>query len=171
MAPKTYIFRTYWHQALRWPHVALSTFITRDVLRLPKPSLLERYANIFVAFTLSAIFHTFINIGNGKEWIQMFCFFQSFGLAIPLEDAVQALWRRISGDSFAYKDEDVPMWKKIVGFIWVFFYFSAVAPWHIYPAARGASEGDVTMPFGEKTTATVLAVLGPAIVLVFKPEI
>jgi hypothetical protein len=156
----------------------VSTFVTREVLRLPNPSLLERYANIFVAFTLSGIFHVFIDIGNGRtEWGQSMLFFQSFAFGIMIEDGIQALWRRLTGDVFVYADQDVPTWKKIVGFFWVISFFAVVAPWHVYPSASGASEGNaatsvgITKSLGEKTTGTVLVALGSLLLLVFKAEI
>src|SRR5688572_7832700 len=34
--------RTFWHQYLRWPLTSFSNFITRRVLRLPTPSIIER---------------------------------------------------------------------------------------------------------------------------------
>lgn len=170
--------RKFWHQTLRWPHTALSGFITRDLLHLPKPSLLERYSNVFLAFTLSGIFHVFMDIGNGKSELALtMLFFQSFTFGIMLEDGVQALWRRYSGEKFASENGNEAVWKKIVGFVWVFSFFTLVAPWYIYPAARAPPESafklplEVTKTIGEKAAGTTLVVLGSVLLLVFKAEI
>src|ERR1700760_1370713 len=175
VAFETYTFRKFWHQSLRWPHTALSNLITRDMLHLPKSSLLERYSNNFLAFTFSGMLHVFIDIGNGKsEWSPTMLYFQSFAFGIMIEDGVQALWRRFSGEKFAYSDDDVPIWKKIVGFVWVFGFLSIVSPWYMYPSARvllgksTTSSIEITQLIGEKGAGTVFLVLGSALLLIFK---
>jgi len=156
----------------------VSSYITEDVLRLPKPSLLERYSNIFIAFTLSGILHVFIDLGNGQTDLKStMLFFQSFSFGIMMEDSVQALWRSVTGEKFADRDDYVPMWKKFVGFIWVFAFFSMVGPLYNYPAARMPPDRLVKMPLnmteliGAKGVGTTLVVLGLVLRLVFKVEV
>jgi hypothetical protein len=178
IAHVTYSDRKFWHQTLRWPHTALSTFITRDILHLPKPSLLDRYLNIFLAFTLSGIFHVFMDIGNGKTDLGLtMLFFQSFAFGIMIEDGCQALWRRYVGEKFAHADSYVSMWKKIVGFIWTTAFLSMVAPWYTYPASRVPPERSFVLPIqftktvGNTAAGTVLVGLGSVLLLVFKAEL
>jgi hypothetical protein len=42
--------------------------------------------------------------------------FQSFAFGIMVEDAVQAIWRRLTGEKFQFQ-ESVPVWKKTIGFV------------------------------------------------------
>jgi hypothetical protein len=147
-------------------------------MQLPRPSLLERYTNLFLAFTFSGIFHVFIDLGNGKTALGLtMLFFQSSALGIMMEDGVQALWRKYSGEKFMDKDNGKFTWKKVVGFVWVICFFSLVAPWYTYPAARMPSGREMKLPiqftksYGDKAAITSIVVLGSILVGVFKAEI
>lgn len=108
---------------LRQPFTSMSNFLARDVLHLPRPSILERYTNIFIVFFLSALLHLFLDYGSGIPWALSgsMHFFLSFAFGIMIEDGVQALWNQFSPPQ---KSEDgetqTPLWKKIVGMLWVF---------------------------------------------------
>ncbi|KIW01193.1 uncharacterized protein PV09_07242 [Verruconis gallopava] len=168
----------HWHQTLRWPLTSLSTFITRDILDLPKPSLLERYTHIFLVFSMSGFLHVFIDIGDGKsEFLSTMLYFQSFALGIMMEDGVQALWRWYTGQPFIENDDAVHVWKKIVGFMWVNFFFVMVEPWYCYPAARLPQRDRKNLPvgvssyIGEGFTYVLTCALGLILLTVFKVEV
>lgn len=63
-------------------------------------------------------------------------FFGSFIVGIIIEDTVQALWRRITGATKQDGDEGVPLWHKLVGYIWVAFWLMVVSPWYLYHNSR-----------------------------------
>jgi len=105
-------------------------------------------------------------------------FFQSFALGIMMEDGVQEIWRRISGTTKADEaDEDVPLWKKIVGYVWTLSFLCIVAPWYGYPMALIPIETRWMVPyvFTEKIGVAGMGLatgIGALILLVvFKPEI
>ncbi|KAL5356670.1 membrane bound O-acyl transferase family-domain-containing protein [Aspergillus floccosus] len=52
---------TFWHQLFRWPMQGLSSFLCRDFLRLPRPSLAERYLKITLIFAISSCLHLAID--------------------------------------------------------------------------------------------------------------
>lgn len=101
----------------------MSNFIARDVLHLPRPSILERYMNIFIVFFLSGAMHLILDCVADIPWelSGAMHFFLSFVLGIMIEDGVQAMWKHISPPQKS-KDGEVmiPLWKKIVGMAWVF---------------------------------------------------
>jgi hypothetical protein len=144
---------------------------------LPKPSILERYTNIFFVFTLSGILHVFFDIVCGKvdSKINTMLFFQSFALGIMLEDGVQGIWRRLTGAKFQ-SDGGTSAWKKAIGFIWVSVFFVIVSPWFGYAMARIPFEhrafGPVTVTekLGIQYTALAVALGLVPLWLAFKSE-
>jgi hypothetical protein len=152
----------------------LSTWITRDVLRLPKPSLLERYSHIFFAFTFSGILHITIDKGERRPGLATrMLFFQSSAIGIILEDGVQALWRRFFGEKFIKIDAEVPRWKKLIGYIWVWSFFIVVSPWSYYPTARqpaGIIFKEIPEIVTDQTAVITLGVLSVVLLFLFKAE-
>ncbi|KAJ6061859.1 uncharacterized protein N7446_005979 [Penicillium canescens] len=85
----------FWHQLLRQPFTSLSNFIARDVLCLPRSSLVERYTNVFIVCFFSGLLHLLVDIlgcvpaqGSGSMF-----FFLSFVLGFMIEDGVKAMWK------------------------------------------------------------------------------
>ncbi|KAJ5763071.1 hypothetical protein N7533_001752 [Penicillium manginii] len=107
----------FWHQMLRQPFTTMSNFLARDVLHLPRPSILERYTNTFIVFFLSGVMHFILDIVADIPWelSGAMHFFLSFVLGIMIEDGVQALWKRVSPPQISKDGEVVtPLWKKVV---------------------------------------------------------
>lgn len=107
---------------LRQPFTSISNFVARDVLHLPRPSILERYTNTFIVFFASGTMHYAIDLASGIPWelSGAMYYFLSFVLGIMIEDGVQALWKRFSPPEKSADGEIVtPLWKKIVGMLWV----------------------------------------------------
>jgi hypothetical protein len=139
--------RKFWHQMLRWPFQSTASFIARDVLGLPRPSLLERYTNILIVFTLSGFVHVCHDFGLGKpssKYMGTMMFFQLFAVGIMIEDGVQELWCRVSGRK---NDDEVPSWQKVVGFIWTAAFFIAVAPLYNYNQIRLPRNSNILFDF------------------------
>lgn len=131
----------YWHQQLRWPLVATASFITRTILHLPQPSILERYTNIFLCFFVSGLIHLAAQYkGPTLEKSGAVEFFSLSALAIMVEDCVQALWKRLpTSDSGANTTKlnsltnvNPVLWKKLVGSAWVLCFLVAVGPFYSY---------------------------------------
>jgi hypothetical protein len=169
--------RKYWHQCLRWPFTSASNFVTKHVLNLPKPSLLERYSNITFVFTLSGIMHVVTSIATTEDdLVGTMVFFQSFAVLIMVEDGVQELWRRWSKEPFV-KDGEVAMWKKIVGYAWVLAVIILVAPWFQYSTARLPKDKAWIVPYsivkgiGVRWAGAASVLGGLLAMAVLKPEI
>jgi hypothetical protein len=143
-------YRKFWHQSLRWSFTSLSNFLTRDVLKLPRPSLLERYTNILLVFTMSGILHVFNDLSMGISLADSgaMLFFQSFALGFMLEDAVQYIWGRF-GAKFNTVEENSksPLWQRVVGFTWVMSWICATSPWYGYPSNRLPVESRWLVPY------------------------
>lgn len=76
-----------------------------------------------------------------------------------VEDGIQEAWRRLTGTQ---KSEVVPMWKKVIGFVWVAAFICAVTPLYAYPNVQ---EPKPAVPYSvaEKTgvsAAATAAVVG-----------
>ncbi|GAQ03679.1 hypothetical protein ALT_1000 [Aspergillus lentulus] len=134
----------FWHQSFRWPLTSVGSYVARDVLRLPRPSLLERYTNIFFTFFTSGVLHLACDaiLGVPPSMSGAMPFFCLFPLAIMLEDGAQEVWRRATGQS----PGAVPFWQRLVGFLWVGSWMCATSPWYLYPAARQQPEKNWMVP-------------------------
>ncbi|OQE38532.1 hypothetical protein PENCOP_c008G07844 [Penicillium coprophilum] len=137
----------FWHQSFRWPLTSVGNYIARDILGLRRPSLLERYTNIFSTFFTSGVLHLACDaiLGVPPSTSGAMRFFCSFPLAIMIEDGVQEIWRRATGQN---KDEDrvMPIWQRLLGFVWVGLWMCVTSPWYLYPAARKQAENNWMVP-------------------------
>jgi hypothetical protein len=103
-------------------------------------------------------------------------FFQSFGILIMMEDAVQALWRRWSKAPRG-KDEQVAMWQRAVGYVWVSAVMVLLTPWFQYSAARLPADKAWAVPYGIterigiKWAGAGIGVGGLVALALLKPEI
>lgn len=165
-------YSKFWHQRLRWPFTAISKFLTQDVLKLPRPSLLERYTNSLFVFTISGLMHLLTDCIQGvapKESGAML-FFPSFALGFMIEDGVQEIWRRQVGNRAGHppaqsgsnnnnnnKDDSTPVWQKTVGYIWVTTFFVITSPWYMYPQQQVPRD-----PEGDFSTSVIEIIGIPA---------
>ncbi|KAL3482118.1 hypothetical protein BJX99DRAFT_252834 [Aspergillus californicus] len=144
---------------------ALATVVTRRVLRLPRPSLVERYAHMLCVFALSAIFHILSDIAQGVDWRQSGAlpFFTSFPVGIMIEDRAQAAWRWATiasrGSMQRHGEDTKPCWQKAVGYVWVVSWFVVLTPHYLgktYELWNTPGEG-AQMPFlGDITQSVVI---------------
>ncbi|KAL4783350.1 membrane bound O-acyl transferase family-domain-containing protein [Aspergillus varians] len=127
---------TFWHQLFRWPMQGISTFLCTSILRLPRRSLVERYAKIIFVFVVSSAIHLAI---DGRAGIllprtgALRCFLVQ-PLGIMLEDGVQELYRRVrvcgGGEVASTK------WTRMAGYIWVWSFLALAAPLYNFPLFR-----------------------------------
>lgn len=167
--------RKFWHQTLRVTLTTVSNFITRKVLRLPRPSITERYTNILLVFTGSGLVH----IEHGHIFgvynpLGTMMFFQFQAVGIMIEDGVQELWRRYSGPS---SDKSFPVWQRLVGLFWVMVVFAISSPWYLYQDALSHTENWWVIPysfvdrFGAPTIGALIGVGTIMNWILFRPEI
>ncbi|KAF8861724.1 hypothetical protein BDZ45DRAFT_687269 [Acephala macrosclerotiorum] len=149
----------FWHQGTRKIFSNPSIYLI-DNFPLPLPSLVSRYAKIFLTFYLSGLVHVtgdWVFMPWSESWTLQFFIAQAFGVMV--EDFVQWIWKSLfeegRGDWKAgglKKDgnERTKMWKKVVGFVWVlaFMLFWSTPAWFFPNAQRntGAVEGKL-LPF------------------------
>ncbi|KAJ5654450.1 toxin biosynthesis protein Tri7-like protein [Penicillium lividum] len=130
----------YWHQQLRWPLTATSSFLTRNILHLPRPSILERYTSTILSFFISGLIHLAAQYkGSTFEKRGAVEFFTSFSLGIIIEDGAQALWSRLtasaSDENNSPKDMNTALWKKIIGYLWVTGWLVGLGAFYSYDMA------------------------------------
>ncbi|KAJ5915208.1 hypothetical protein N7454_011103 [Penicillium verhagenii] len=156
---------TFWHQFLRQPLTAFSNLIARDILHLPRPSVLERYTNIFLVFLGSALLHLTIDIvlGIPTQYSGAMPFFTTFTLAYMIEDGVQALYKRINGSE---NEENTRLnWKRIVGYLWVATWLGVSSTWYMYPASQRTPPHELKIvPFTVSERVGIAPVAGFAVI-------
>ncbi|KAL2204311.1 hypothetical protein CC79DRAFT_1129045 [Sarocladium strictum] len=172
---------TFWHQYLRWPLTSISNFLARRVLRLRTPSIIERYFNVFLVFFFSGVLHVAVDYYDptisSDTFLTTMIFFTSFAFGVMMEDAVQAIWRSVSGSGPRKEGAPVPLWHKVVGYIWTSAFIMAVAPWFIYTRARLPIESTAFVPvlvtpyLGMPVVGGLLAIGAPFLWFGFGAEI
>ncbi|KAI6711090.1 hypothetical protein JHW43_006363 [Diplocarpon mali] len=124
-----------WHQGTRKLFAALGTFIGDEVFVFRKGSPPNTYCKIFVTFFVSGLLHQVADVANGIPWAQSgsLKFFCVQACGIVVEDAVQLIYRSVSGARFG----DPPRWwARLVGYVWTaFFLLFWTTPWWFYPTA------------------------------------
>ncbi|KAJ5179843.1 hypothetical protein N7492_003053 [Penicillium capsulatum] len=163
----------YWHQYFREPFSTFGCFLARNVLRLPRPSRLERYTNLFFVFFASGVMHLVIDHYAGVQESGAMPFFCAFAPGIMIEDAIQELWRRTRG----YPESEISSpWRKAVGFLWVILWLGATSSWYVDPLLQTAKPPPV-VPFGLRSQiplpvlGSVLLAGGVGLKLVFEVEV
>ncbi|KAM0497049.1 hypothetical protein ACHAP8_006941 [Fusarium lateritium] len=97
-----------------------------------------------------------------KPMLPALAFFGSFIVGIIIEDTVQALCRRITGAKKLDGGDGVPVWHKLVGYIWVSFWFIMTSSWYLYHNSRLPPDDTWMVPFSVVDTigmGTALKVL------------
>lgn len=95
-----------------------------NALNIPRGTSLSNYTQVYLAFAISGVLHAFgdfVVAGPSYTGISL-RFFLSQALAITFEDAVLALARRAG-----FSDWPTRM-ARIVGYVWVFVWFSVSLP-------------------------------------------
>jgi hypothetical protein len=141
------------------------------MLRLPRPSIIERYTNIFIVFFLSGLLHIWVDEVGGVPSSRSYAvwWFTSFAVGIVIEDTAQELWRRWSGNR-ERKSAVTSLWRKVVGFIWVGTWFTLTCPRYMHEIMSLPLDGPLLVPFSamdymgvSKSAAFALVVVGGAI--------
>lgn len=143
--------RKFWHQLLRGPFTAISNFIARDVLQLPRPSLLERYTNISLVFGLSGVLHVLVDRVQAipSEYSGAMIAFPITAFAIMFEDGVQEIWRRLTHSTILNKSGNQRtslLWHRVVGYIWTMTWLGVISEWNFHASFQLPSELTTTVP-------------------------
>ena len=152
--------RKFWHQLLRQPFTSLSNFITRDVLCLPRSSLIERYANVFIVFLFSGLLHLFIDVGAGisAQESGAMLYFLSFVLGFMIEDGVKAMWKSVFPLTKEYTGPP-PIWQRAVRFVWTMGWIGVISTRYFVPVQRPELQS-VLVPFNVTDRIGLPALVG-----------
>ncbi|KAK1541151.1 tat pathway signal sequence [Colletotrichum paranaense] len=143
----------FWHQSVRKRINSPANWIAKDVLRLPRGTLLARYAVVILTFTMSTFQHATGDIASGipvsrtgSPW-----FFLVQALGFVLEDVFQYVWKQVAPASA--RDT---WYTKVFGYVWVFAWMFWCTPFYAYPvSANNRGDQDAILPF-----SVLKAVLG-----------
>jgi hypothetical protein len=104
-------------------------------------------------------------------------YFPTMTIFYMIEDGAQELWRRISGNTTSDTEASTPLWKRIVGYVWVISWLCVCAPWYNYPSLRVPAEKASPIPFslvervGMQCAVTIVIASAPIIKFLFGGEI
>ncbi|KAJ5716853.1 hypothetical protein N7488_002499 [Penicillium malachiteum] len=171
----------FWHQLVRQPFGSVSTFITRDILGLPPKSSIEQYTVVLLVFFFSGGLHVVLDIVQGipGEESGAMLLFMTAGLGLMIEDGIKDLWRKVSASRRAgesRKDTPVPLWQKIVGFMWAMGWLGLTSTWYFYPQmVRPENQNlvpwSLASKFGLPVVGAAALIWGLLVALVFEVEI
>jgi hypothetical protein len=153
---------------MRWPLTSVSEFLTTKILRQCSPSFKKRYLNLYLVFLISGIIHLLGDYIQGVPLQESgsFIFFLGCALGIMLEDGVQGILRSFSGVPMSKPpiDHAIPLWKRMVGFVWVIMWLSLVSPYYILTSRHLPKENRWYVPWSvagviglQPATYTVIA--------------
>lgn len=173
--------RKFWHQFLRQPFTAVSNFISRKLLHLPRLSILERYTNNFLVALLSALLHTLVDTVQGTplDYSGSLAFFLSMILGMMIEDGVRALWNRVQPPSDTKQssgEASLPAWRRAVGLVWVMGWLGVTSTFYFHPISQLPAGETTLVPLslveiiGFETVGVVVAISGPVIGFAFAVE-
>ncbi|KHO00256.1 TRI7-like toxin biosynthesis protein [Metarhizium album ARSEF 1941] len=139
----------FWHQMLRWPLTSWANYLARDLLRLPRPSLTERYLNTLLVFLLSGLLHVVVDSVQGVPPSQSkaMVFFPLFTVGFMVEDGIQEAWKRLGAPKQARQpDLGTPLWQRVLGFVWVITWMSLTSRQYLFASRQMSEHGREFVP-------------------------
>jgi type III secretory pathway component EscS len=170
---------------MRRPFTSISNFVSWDVLKLSRSSLLERYTNISIVFLVSAVFHVIVDMLQSipTEKSGSIPFYLAFVIGIMLEDGVQELWKNLQPrnepemEAKRSTKDVVPLWKWSIGLVWVMLWLGVTSTWYFTPMIQATTEDMRMVPvsaaryIGLGPLTGIVAISGAIIAFTFEIEI
>jgi hypothetical protein len=125
----------FYHQLFRRFCSRIADFIACSAMRLPRNTLISRYAVLFITFLLSGIIHVSGDMGAGlplRESGSLY-FFCTQAAGIMLEDTVQGEYESLSGRSEGNRRKGPSRWARLLGWTWVVLFLSWSTPMWVFP--------------------------------------
>lgn len=137
----------FWHQHNRKRFTAPADFLINRILHLRKHTFVTRYTHLFTVFLLSGLLHFWIELSQDFNWKEsgQIQFFLTQAGGIFLEDAVQGIWRYITGEQRVKST-----WgRRAIGYLWVLMFMWWSTPCWFYPGLRmnTGDENEKLLPF------------------------
>lgn len=117
-------------------------FLTDEVFRLRRGTLVSRYTRLTIAFLVSGILHVSIDAAQGTHPFKSGAprFFTMQALGIMLEDAIQHLYQRCGGKP--------GIWSRGAGYLWLSLWMVWTTPSWTWVAARALLvRDDAKLPY------------------------
>lgn len=181
----TYLNSKFWHQLVRQPFGSVSTYITRDILCLPRRSYLERYTTVLLIFFFSGALHVILDVVQGIPGNESgaMLLFMTAPLGLMAEDGIKTVWKWLVGfgskpeqPAQASKNVATPVWQKVLGFLWAMVWLGITSTWYFYPQML-RPENQNLVPFsiasviGLPAVGGIVVIWGLFVAFVFEVEI
>jgi len=101
---------------------------TARLLGLRKGGIGSRYTQLYISFAISCLYHEFQIFNVTRRDVGEYAFFMSQPLAIVAEDCIQWIWIKCSGQ---FQNNVRDRLGTMIGYIWVFLWFSYSLPTYI----------------------------------------
>ena len=135
---------------MRRPLCSSATFVTRDLLGLPKGSLLARYTHLIFVFAFSGLLHMVGHVAEGSSLsasADVFQFFVTQGAGIMVEDGLSALYRRwIISEERSRLSRSTRAAEMVSAYAWVLLFLTWSTPVWLYNIAVNPSS-EPFLPF------------------------
>ncbi|PIL29222.1 hypothetical protein GSI_09271 [Ganoderma sinense ZZ0214-1] len=137
-----------WHQMTRG-HLSACGKTVASALGFKKGTNGSAYAQLYTAFVISGMFHSFGDVSLGAPMGKSMPFFLWQAVVITFEDSVIAAARRLGVGSVAVKEGkegSPPWWARVFGYVWVSVWLSYSVRLYVswsFPAGVGSTY----MPF------------------------
>ncbi|KIK56842.1 hypothetical protein GYMLUDRAFT_229841 [Collybiopsis luxurians FD-317 M1] len=118
-----------WHQMVRRFCISPGKLISQK-LNLQSGSLSNAFIQIYIAFLVSAIVHSFGDFRTNDRLGKSFLFFTLQPIAITLEEVVQMQWRTSRYNGNGHEAATWSLGWRTVGYAWVLVWFIITAPLH-----------------------------------------
>ncbi|RPD52491.1 hypothetical protein L226DRAFT_617898 [Lentinus tigrinus ALCF2SS1-7] len=150
-----------WHQMFGRHFSSWGKLVVR-MLRIPRGTWLSSQTQVYTAFLVSALLHSFGDIMVDKrEFGRSFPFFLSQAAAITFEDTVIALGKSYG---IAGGKEGPPRAIKVLGYAWVLLWLQFSGPMYVDWLYEARIVGDPFLPF-----SPVRSLLVPSLERIIKP--
>ena len=134
---------------MRRPLSRSASFLTEDVLRLRRGSILARYAHLLLVFALSGLLHLLAQAAGGVPLSRAagaMRFFVTQGLGIMLEDVVGALYTWSVPEESRARSSRLRLFERVVGYVWLVVFMAWSVPVWVYSVAS-APPREPFLPF------------------------
>ncbi|KAH8429826.1 wax synthase family protein [Aspergillus melleus] len=120
-----------WHQSLRALISSNADMITSSILRIPRSSSWVMYPRLVIAFALSGLFHSGMDVAFGIKWEESgaICFFLVQAVGVLVESAFQHICR-------GWVSRLNPIVRRGLGYVWVCVFLLWTTPVWIIPMVR-----------------------------------
>lgn len=120
----------FWHNLSVRPFKVSGQWVTRNLLRCTPGTQVDKIMTVFMIFLISGLIHSFVEyqMDDGYLWYSDTCWYVLNFVAGAVEVGMNLLVEFILGRRFGNESYPLRLAYKLLGFVWVFAFFSWSVP-------------------------------------------